>query len=169
MFTITNESIKMALEATIAKVNFKFNVVIHDETPQEQFEMLANFVDLSKYKKEDLLCAGTTYCSETDGRDEVKFFIDGIYEAIKRSLGLVFPLKEIADQYLSSFINVIVQHEYRHSEQFQYLRSIGGSNLLQRILGDEINATYGNGLLENDAISYSNGNIKSLDEVFKNI
>ena len=144
--------IKNDLKESIANFSWPCKVQIMDETPEEYFDRLAAYVDISKYDQKDLLCGGVTYCREKDNSDQVVFFMDGLMMIMER-IGRLN-------------LEVIVAHEWRHSQQFVWLRKYG---LVKKVVDDEIKAPYGAGVLENDAKSFSEKGIdKNFEEVFAN-
>lgn len=67
------------------------------------------------------------------------------------------------------FFRDIVKHECRHAEQFEYLRSIGGDDLIMKMINDVINKLhYLDNPFEIDAYRVQNEDIYvPLEEVFK--
>lgn len=148
-----NQVMKQEIESIVLSLCWIFPVSIEEKTPDDYFQKLSEFVDISKYDKRDLICAGVTSCKEVDGKDEVQFFVDGVLEVLSR-LGHVD-------------LGVVVKHEWRHSLQFAWLRQQGGANLVKRVLNDEIASSYGQGVLEYDAKLFSEKGInRPFEEVF---
>ena len=144
----------------VAKMEWSFEVVINDEVPQKMIEDLEKYVDFTMYAKEDCIPLGTTLCAEADGVDQVSFQLDAL-QTWQKKLGL-------SDQTAKMNVFQFVRHEWRHMQQFIWLRKVGGSDLLMKVLNDEINAAYGQGTLEADAIAFQGNRRynKSFEEVF---
>ena len=155
---LSKKELKSLVEAEVAKLDWNFKVEVNEEIPEKLIEDLAKYVDLSMYKKEDIVPLGTTYVVETDGEDKVCFQIDGFMNLQRKAF---WPDMMVKDK-----IEEFVKHEWRHMHQFMWLRKVGGSELLKKVLDDEINAAYGQGALENDAMAYQIGKVQDFFKVF---
>lgn len=155
---LSKKELKSLVEDEVKKLHWEFKVEVNYEIPESLIADLAKFVDLSAYKREDIVPLGTTYAKESDGVDKVCFQIDGFVTLQKKTF---WP-----DEMMKVKISEFVRHEWRHMHQFMWLRKVGGSDLLKKVLDDEINAPYGQGVLENDAMCYQVGNVQDFEEVF---
>ena len=143
----TNAFIEKLINETLQEyLNHKYGIFFVDEMPSDLLDIHQSAQNMDGLNSDGITAITFTHC-DPDYGDELGEIVFNI-ECIKHFAigeGFFDGMQLVRD---------IVMHECRHADQFEFLRSRGGSELIKRVTEDQKDVPYIDNILEVDAYHY---------------
>ncbi len=156
---ITDEFIMKIIDKTLDEyLRQNYEICIVDELPQEIIDVQQNAQNMSGLDSQNVTAITSAFIDDVTDFDGIIFFSLSTIQRGLTEYGIFDGME---------FVQAIVIHECRHADQFEFLRSRGGSELIRRVMEDQKQVPYDLSIVEMDAYYYQfTGESMDFESVF---